>query len=155
MRKPGCFSKLKVNLLQCERGIVLCQGETWQICPAAECWDAFSIIPASRYSPGHVWDPCCYQCWATDGCETEGFVLHWSQLWFCPTHIFAILGKYLLSWIELCSKLILDSHQRFSCEILYLILCSDQSKIFFFGSEHLLELMTAITFLTFSWPIFT
>lgn len=134
-------------LLQCERGRA-CQGEMWRISPAAGCWDAYSILPACRYSPVHVWEPFCCQCWTLMAVKPEEFVFHWSQLWFFPTHVFARLKLNLL-----CSKLVLDSYQRFSCEILYLILCSDHSKIF--GSKHSLELMTTITFLTFSWPIFT
>jgi len=49
-----------------------------------------------------------------------------------------------------CSKLVLDSDQRFSCQMLHLILCSDHGKIFFFVSKHSLELTTTITFLIFS-----
>lgn len=70
-----------------------------------------------------------------------------------PVYLPALANTYYTYSVELnllCSKPILDSHQRFSCEILYLVLCTDHSKIFFFGSKHSLELMTTITFLTFS-----
>lgn len=73
---------------------------------------------------------------------------------FTPPMYLPALANTYFGIERICSKLVLDSHQRFSYEILYLILCSDHSKIFFFGSKHSLELMTTIT-LTFSWPIFT
>lgn len=157
MRKPGHFSKLKVNFTAVwERQRVLSRRDATEL---PSCW----VL-------GCLFHPACLQVF-TSSCVGALLQLVWSHWWLwnlkgfsftdltsgfaLPTCLSALAKTCFVELNLLCSKLVLDSHQRCSYEILYLILRSDHSKIFFFGSKHSLELMTTITFLTFSWPIFT
>lgn len=157
MRKTGRFSKLKVNFTA-----------VWERQRALSRRDVTDL--PNSWVLECLFHPTCLQVF-TSSCVGALLLPVFSHCWLWnrkglsftdpssaftpPMYLLTLANTYFVELNLLCSKLVLDSHQRFSCEILYLILCSDHREIFFFGSKHSLELMTTITFLTFSWPIFT